>query len=76
MFTLYVKDGSWRISGVEGFFNTQEEAIQTAVDIGSSKDLEEFEIRVEEQPKPGFSPYEEILGFNICHRCFLHPCEC
>lgn len=76
MFTLYVKDGSWRILGIDGFFTTQEEAIQTAVNIGAAKGWQEFELQVEEQPQPGFSPFEEILGFNICHRCNLHPCEC
>lgn len=76
MFYLYQKDGAWKIRGVEGFFNFKEEAFQIAINIGSSQGLQEFDIMVEEPEPVEPSPYENILGFTICHRCFLHPCEC
>ena len=77
MFYVYQKDGSWRIKGQEGAqFLTHEDAINACAQMGGKMGLTEFEVHVEVQ-EPAFpSPYEQILGFQICNRCALHPCEC
>ena len=77
MFHIYQKDGSWRIKGNEHiFFITNEEAVNAAAQIGAQMGMTEFDIMVE-VPEPAYpSPYEQILGFQICNRCGLHPCEC
>jgi len=77
MFYLYQKDGSWRLKDQEHIqFMSQDEAMQACVQIAANSGLQEFDISVETQ-EPSFpSPYEQILGFQICNRCGLHPCEC
>ena len=45
-----------------------EEAINAAAQIGQQMVMTEFEVIVE-LPEPAFpSPYEQILGFQICNR--------
>jgi hypothetical protein len=77
MFHIYRKNGAWVLRGNEHLLaTTEEEAINLAVKVGTEMNLQEFDILVE-KPEPAFpSPYEQILGFQICDRCFLHPCEC
>jgi hypothetical protein len=77
MFHIYQKDGSWRIKGNEHmFFLQHEEAVNAAAQIGQQMGMTEFDIMVEVQEPAYPSPYEQILGFQICNRCGLHPCEC
>lgn len=77
MFTVYKKDGSWRVREIDSlFFMTQEEALNGLVQIASNNKIMEFDVTVEEEEHCFPSPYEQILGFQICNRCFLHPCEC
>lgn len=77
MFHIYQKNGAWTLKGNEHiWFNTEEEALHGTVQIGQQMGLQEFEITVEKQEPTFPSPYEQILGFQICNRCGLHPCEC
>lgn len=77
MFHIYQKNGSWILRGNEHvFFVSQEEAINAAAQIGAQMGLQQFDITVEVQEPVFPSPYEQILGFQICNRCGLHPCEC
>ena len=77
MFHIYQKNGSWTVRGHEKlFFMTHEEAIQACVQIGGSMGMTEFDVFVEVQEEHYPSPYEQILGFQICNRCNVHPCEC
>lgn len=78
MFHIYQKNGAWTLKGNEHlFFTTQEEAVNATVQIGAKMGLQEFEIFVETPEEVSqLSPYESILGFQICERCGLHPCEC
>lgn len=77
MFHIYQKDGSWRLKGQDHLqFITHEEAINVCAKIAQEHGRTEFEVTVESH-EPAFpSPYEQILGFQICNRCGLHPCEC
>ena len=77
MFHIYQKNGAWVIKGNEHLLcTTEEEALNVAVQLGGQMKLEEFEIMVEKAEPAHPSPYEWILGFQICDRCRLHPCEC
>jgi len=78
MFHLYQKNGAWKLKGQDHlWFTTQEEAINATVQIGGQLGLQEFNIVVEvPEEVHQLSPYESILGFAICERCKLHPCEC
>lgn len=77
MFHLYQKNGAWTLKGNEHlFFSTQEEAINATAQIGAEMGLQEFEIQIETNNIATPSPYEWFLGFQICNRCNLHPCEC
>jgi hypothetical protein len=77
MFHIYKKNGAWVIKGNEHILaTTQEEAVNIAVQIGGQSGLREFDIMVETPTEAIPSPYEWILGFQICDRCSLHPCEC
>jgi hypothetical protein len=77
MFHIYQKNGAWKLKGNEDlFFTTQEEAIQVTAQIGGQMGLKEFEVFVETMEPAPPSPYEQILGFQICERCRVHPCEC
>jgi hypothetical protein len=55
---------------------THEEAVQAACQLGASMGINEFDIFVEVLDEVYPSPYEQILGFQICNRCNIHPCEC
>lgn len=77
MFHIYQKNGAWTLKGNEHlFFLTEEEAINATIQIGGEMGLTEFDIAVEKAEPSHPSPYEWILGFQICDRCKLHPCEC
>jgi hypothetical protein len=77
MFHIYQKNGAWTLKGNEHlFFTTEEEAVNATVQIGGQMGLTEFDIVVEKQDPAVPSPYEQLLGFQICDRCNLHPCEC
>lgn len=77
MFHIYQKNGAWILKGNEHlFFTTEEEAVNATAQIGGHMGLKEFEIMVEKNEPEHPSPYEWILGFQICNRCGLHPCEC
>lgn len=77
MFHVYRKDGSWLVKGYDTVNLDRESAINYAAQIGAKMQLDEFQVYVEEEPEVYvLSPYEEILGFQICNRCGLHPCEC
>lgn len=77
MFHLYQKNGAWTLKGNEHlFFTTEEEALNATVQIGGQMGLQEFDIVVEKHDVEIPSPYESFLGFQICNRCGLHPCEC
>ena len=77
MFCVYRRDGAWTIKGHEKlFFMSHEEALNAVCQIGANMGLEEFEVYVETPEEHYPSPYEQILGFQICTRCNIHPCEC
>lgn len=77
MFHIYQKNGAWVLKGNDSlFFTTEEEAINATAQIGQQMGLPEFEIKVEKMELAPPSPYESFLGFQICNRCGLHPCEC
>lgn len=77
MFHIYQKNGAWTLKGNEHITAvSEEEIVNIAIQIGAQMKLTEFEITVEKCEPMFPSPYEEILGFQICNRCFIHPCEC
>jgi hypothetical protein len=55
---------------------THEEAINACAQMGANMGMQEIEVFVESVEQHYPSPYEQILGFQICNRCNVHPCEC
>jgi muramidase (phage lysozyme) len=77
MFNIYQKNGTWKVREIpEIFFLTKEQTIEALIQIAANSGVQEFEITVEESQPSYPSPYEWILGFQICNKCALHPCEC